>query len=154
MRFIQFINETYLTLVKGVMGKLAFQPGTKGTGDYAEIFVNPSQKELSSLKSIRFALNFKSKVLVVWNAEVLHEDVLSNDSVWKALKMKCCDIDDNIPEFFSGTGEVISGKIAKVESDGMDQYMDSCEDFWKSVRDNWTKQWFIKPLSKFLIEFL
>ena len=55
-----------------------FQTGFKSYGEYFEIFVNPSRKEIleagKETGSVRYIIDFKKKKLYVFSALLLHVD--------------------------------------------------------------------------------
>jgi hypothetical protein len=69
MRLLQYLNEIYATTVK---------PGWSKKTSSADVFTNPTSKELRSIVSgnCRIIVDKKNKKIYVWDAEeVIHYDV-------------------------------------------------------------------------------
>ena len=72
-------DETNEEFYKGITLPKSWRTSS---GEYVEVFKNPSKRELDNLlkefKDLRFVVS-KDKNLFVWNAEALHADVLSGE---------------------------------------------------------------------------
>jgi hypothetical protein len=141
MKFFAYLKEEYLSR----------------TYDY-EIFVNPSPKELASIEGrpieVRFFVNFKKKVIVVWDAKLLHMSLLNNnEQVQKVVGIKNYAEWAKSDEIFSGYGTVRNGKITSLESDGIDVYA-GYEDYYRKINDTWTTAYFPEPLTDMILAMI
>ncbi|MFW6129707.1 MAG: hypothetical protein ACOC56_00900 [Atribacterota bacterium] len=110
----KLLNEEYLDseMIKGI---------------YIEFFSNPSKKELTEFKEVRFLIDNLNKKLIVWRSNVLHAPAIRN------LENKNL-ITKDWKKINGGTGRVLKGKI-------MTDYIHE-----KVSGKHWADKYFTEPL--------
>src|SRR5574343_1731830 len=133
MKFKQFLNEEYYGRIYDT-----------------EIHKNPSKSQIqklareSGVKRIRFAVNFETKTIFVWDAhDFVHIDVI------KKVLEPDIPYDYIQPEYYMGNGRFRDGLIVH-SSDSYKMNKDA-QKYLKDVNDEWTKYYFGVRLSKQLL---
>jgi hypothetical protein len=140
MRFFDYLQEEYTARITGS------HYGYKTEG---ELFVNPTPKELKSLKtegvvlSVRFIVNFKTKKLYVWRDDIVHYETAK--ILYKQQLIPSMNLNSKIfwKDCFAGIGDVYGN--GKIELTGVSDYFISTdrEYFkWLKLDDSWISQWF------------
>ena len=146
MKFLNYIKEEYVnSIVVDWTGKKV----------RAEIFVNPSPKEMQAAPGpgygadyVRFFVNFKTKRLYVWNANVIHHEAL--ELLYDMKLMPSMKLEN--PKWwntcFAGAGKIISNKIKYgAASDYLnDEPYLIRNSSWLKSDDSWLNKWFTEPL--------
>jgi len=131
MRFQKYINEKYLNTVH-----------QKFMNIDAEVFINPSRKELRELiddtGGYRFILDFKNKNMYAFTMDMFHETFFKREDFWMTWNQFWTN-GKNIDKVFTGA---VDGINNRVESDmmirfGMESYKYKKE-LQKLLDQNWS----------------
>lgn len=106
-------------------------------GETYEVFVNPSQKELSDLfkegiSYIRFLIDFKEKKVYMWDGDFLHTDM--SRRIKKPYRL------GGVKDYIWGDGRLRNGKIENFNLSSSRLYKDDAK---KIKQSDWLSKYFI-----------
>jgi hypothetical protein len=137
MKFIQYLQEEYITNVKGTWSKIY--------SGLSDVFSNPSVKELQDLdEELRFIINFETKKLYVWNWDITHTEMARHlykmnlipyDQIETVLFLKTC---------YAGIANKKSGTKLDYKrcSDCIHSGISGRMKWLNGTDDAWLKPWF------------
>jgi hypothetical protein len=123
---------------------------------YTEIFVNPTPKEMRSLgDAVRFIIDFNNKKFYVWNANILHEEIMS--LLYKKKLLKTSDMNSKTfwKYYYGGSGRVINNKIQEAYGTlDLENIEFGYLGGWIKSDQKWTNKWFEMSLMDLIMKEL